>query len=352
MNDIRTSDAGRRVVLGDGLCVIERDAGTVQIGSDPPQCYVLHNVPPGTAGVLAALGGPLRIAEVLSRLEDSCGGDPEFWSALLRQLRDAGVLHILPDSPGPDTSAPVVRPERVPLSRYYGPDLAQRFLARRNDALVTIAGTGRVAAGVSSILVSAGIGHVHISPDRPLQPVDTAPAGVSADAGQHLPDRTRLAAVAQRVRPEVATHPPVPAVPDLVVVAGDGPAEALDVITLLREGVPHLAAYATGVRGVIGPLVLPGRSSCLICQQLHRTGWDPAWPTVGRAAGAAVSVPTSCLATMVAAAAADQVLQFVDGRGEPATVNGTLEWRFGDWRPRRRSWAIHGDCLCRSLPER
>jgi len=344
----KAQQAADRVTLGAGLCVIQRDDRTVQIGSDPPRCVVVHNLPPGTAEVLARLDGSLTTAEVLQQLQRCCGADPDFWSSLLAQLRAAGILYSLGRTSRVDDSSAVVRPEVVPLARNYGPDLARRFLRRRADALVTIAGVGRVATSISSILVSAGIGHVYIRPGRPLQPVDTSPAGLAADWGGNRPDRERLAAVARRVRPDVATHAPTVDVPDLVVLAHDGPPEPLAAADLLHESIPHLSVFATAVRGVVGPLVLPGRSSCLSCEQLHRTDRDPGWPTIGRAAGRILSVPSSCLSTSVAAAAAAQVLQFIDGRVPPATINGTLEWQYDDWRPRRRSWSPHPECSCRT----
>jgi bacteriocin biosynthesis cyclodehydratase domain-containing protein len=54
--------------------------------------------------------------------------------------------------------------------------------------------------------------------------------------------------------------------------AADHDAMALDI--------PHLAVAVTGVRAVIGPLVIPGRTSCLRCRDLHLADADPSWPRV------------------------------------------------------------------------
>ena len=39
------------------------------------------------------------------------------------------------------------------------------------------------------------------------------------------------------------------------------------------------SAYATG-QGLVGPLVVPGVTSCLTCADLHRADRDSAWPAV------------------------------------------------------------------------
>ena len=80
--------------------------------------------------------------------------------------------------------------------------------------------------------------------------------------------------------------------------------------------------------GIVGPLVIPGRSACLHCLDLARAERDPAWPQVlAQIIGRQPSTPAcDCvLATSVAAQACAQVLMFVD-RGRADTVtNGSLE---------------------------
>ena len=45
-----------------------------------------------------------------------------------------------------------------------------------------------------------------------------------------------------------------------------------------RSGVPHLVATVRGQTGIVGPLVVPGVTSCLRCADLHRRDADPRWP--------------------------------------------------------------------------
>ena len=122
---------------------------------------------------------------------------------------------------------------------------------------------------------------------------------------------------------------------------------------LVGHGVPHLAASASEAIGVVGPLVLPGRSACLRCFDLARAERDPAWPLIlAQLASQAAAAPLACdtvLATMVAAQAAAQALAFLDQGAEAAAAvtNGTVELVLPDWQWRRRTWQPHPRCSCR-----
>jgi bacteriocin biosynthesis cyclodehydratase domain-containing protein len=138
-----------------------------------------------------------------------------------------------------------------------------------------------------------------------------------------------------------------------VLLAPDGPVSPGDREALLRSGVPHLLAAVRETTGVVGPLVLPGRSACLNCLDLARADRDPAWPRV--AAQVATDQPRSgpaserpcdtVLATGVAVHAVLQVLAFLDGE-HPLSVDGTLEITLPEGRVRRRSWTRHPGCGC------
>jgi hypothetical protein len=67
---------------------------------------------------------------------------------------------------------------------------------------------------------------------------------------------------------------------DLVVLADTLAADPRLVRDLHVGGVPHLPVRMRDGAGLVGPLVIPGVSSCLCCVDLHRTDRGPAWPAL------------------------------------------------------------------------
>jgi len=133
----------------------------------------------------------------------------------------------------------------------------------------------------------------------------------------------------------------------LVLVGHQSPAETAQ---LLRLPYPHLNVTVTEGIGVVGPLVLPGKTACLRCLDLTRAERDPAWPLVLAQLPGGDTDPPGCdpvLAAAVAAQAAAIVVGFADGGPlDRAAVNGTLELLSPDWQWRRRSWDPHPACCC------
>ena len=64
---------------------------------------------------------------------------------------------------------------------------------------------------------------------------------------------------------------------------------------------PHLPVRVRDGAGLVGPLVLPGVTSCLRCADLHRSDRDAGWPAV--AAQLRDTVGTADRATVLATAA-------------------------------------------------
>ncbi|SER97491.1 bacteriocin biosynthesis cyclodehydratase domain-containing protein [Lentzea albida] len=138
---------------------------------------------------------------------------------------------------------------------------------------------------------------------------------------------------------------------DLTVLAATLVPDPNLVSTLMAFRTPHLAVRVREGVGIVGPLVLPGRSSCLNCADLHRADQDPAWPVI---AAQLVGRPASTdvlFASGTAALAVAQVLEslvYVNGHEQapPAVLNATLELDLATGVAERRSWYPHPDCQC------
>lgn len=129
--------------------------------------------------------------------------------------------------------------------------------------------------------------------------------------------------------------------------------------TLVRElhdaRTPHLLVRVRDGTGLVGPMVVPGVTSCLRCADLHRSDHDCAWPAV--AAQLRDTIGTADRATVLATAAlavnqVDRVLRAIRGGegapppGPPPTLDTTLEFDVGASSIVARQWARHPRCSC------
>src|SRR5690625_1685258 len=120
----------------------------------------------------------------------------------------------------------------------------------------------------------------------------------------------------------------------------------------MRQDIPHLSILVTDDHATVGPLVIPGKSPCLRCLDLHRVDHDPAWPMLAtQLMNIQLREPQpeeSLLSGLTAYLAAGQGL-IVLADGTPSTVGSTMEFGVGSYVPALRKWTVHPDCGCCDL---
>lgn len=141
---------------------------------------------------------------------------------------------------------------------------------------------------------------------------------------------------------------------DLVVLSDYLLADSPMIRELHAKGAPHLSVRVRDGTGLVGPMVIPGVTSCLGCADLHRCDRDPAWPAV--AAQLRGSVGTADRATVLATAAlainqVDRIVQAIRGdggrhRGPPPILDTTLEIDVRTTSVVTRHWTRHPHCSC------
>ncbi|CRZ15542.1 cyclodehydratase [Mycolicibacterium neworleansense] len=143
---------------------------------------------------------------------------------------------------------------------------------------------------------------------------------------------------------------------DLVVLADDQVTDPQLLQDLHQSGIAHLPVRVRDGAGLVGPLVIPGVTSCLHCADLHRTDRDAAWPAVATQLRGAVG--SASRATILATAAlamhqVDLVIRAVGHAGGdqpapevPPTLNTTLELDATGYSIVARRWTRHPDCPC------
>jgi len=346
MSEHRVTLERMRPALKPGLLAVWRNRDTVQIGIDSRRAIALTGMR-GAAVLLGLLDGSRDLAQVLAAASEA-GISAEAADRVITLLAVGGALHDFPVTayrampPGLRTR---LAPELATAALAHGDaDGGAAILARRQGTCVRVEGMSRVGLGIASFLNASGIGMVISAgwpPGAGACPGSPPPAGPAVLTG--APSPAGPSPFAGRAGPAATNRRP-----DLVILADIHRRELPEI--LRREGVPHLLAAASEAIGVVGPLVLPGRTACLRCLDLTRAERDPAWPLILAQLSGGGADPPACdtvLAAAVATQAAAQALAFVDRPASASAVtNGTLELVLPDWQWRRRSWTRHDRCGC------
>lgn len=230
---------------------------------------------------------------------------------LLRALIAAGGLDDAAQVPeaarwaGPDERAGVARRFGAAMATYRDQRMALRCMDNRGRTRVAILGEGLLRDAVAGAVDAAGL----------VEVADLRKANVVVLADSH--------------------HPDVPA---------HFAHESLDL--------PHLHLGAFGDRAVVGPLVLPGVTSCLRCAHLHRRDADSAWPLLAVQWSQTVSAMSDVpLDPLLARLACDLALTIVRGWADDPDqlghgANAAFELRLPTGLPRRVARPTHPLCGC------
>ena len=288
----------------------------------PPRQIRLDGVDHAHLEWLLGLHGERELADALAN-----GSEQGLRSALMRRLLGAGVRSGLIDDAAempaslrdiPAHLRDLIAPEVSAVRHLHGGTAKARdTIDRRQSAEVAVQGTGPVAEAVALVLTCAGVGNV-------IQ-----------DRVTHSGSKRHRRATLQRACHVLCdmAHPDAAADPD---------AMALDI--------PHIAVAATGAQAVIGPLVIPGRTSCLRCRDLHLADADDSWPRAavqwsGRQPGPA----SAGLAHLAGAWAALHALAVIDAgpdRVRAPAINAALVVGLPDVAIDFESRPAHPLCGC------
>jgi hypothetical protein len=292
----------RRPRLRDDVPILWRGESSIQLGDD----VIVDRVTRSHVAWMTSLDGlasPADLAESLTIPEHEA-------RRLVRALVAAGAIDdaaripaTLRWSPQEQRDAAVGR-FGATLRTCRDLDVAYGIAAARDRCIVAVAGAGAVADAVS---------------------VAMAAAGLTVD----VEERATIAVLADAPHPDVPRH-----------------------FDHDLQDRAHLHVGVMGDRAVVGPLVVPGATSCLRCAHLHRRDADAAWPLLAVQWSHAVrSMPCPpvdpLLAMLAAAQAALLVRRWVDAPDQPDAWSGhALSLRLPDGLPQRLERPAHPLCGC------
>ena len=309
--------------LAPHAVVLRRSPTELQVGVDAP--VVVPDRCEGLLRALAADGVTPRVHQLAAR----AGLTPHDLTTLLDALAGAGLL------------------SRTPAAPHAG---------------VRVVGCGPLGARTAHELASAGFGRLYLT-----DPPGRGTGGDRRDGRVARPSASGRASAAdgRRARVDLLTasvrsaHPgtqvrrsrhlgdPEGDAVALSVVVADGPEPDRLAVEVLREqGAPHLLVRCTGDEAVVGPLVVPGTTSCARCADLARRDADPRWPWLLEQLTRTVLAPDPALLAWAAVTATVQALAYVEG-GRAETLGHTLELGRPEHTLRLRAWPVHPECRCR-----
>jgi len=302
---------------------LHRAPDVLQFGADPSNALAVDGLTPPLVRMVDGLDGTRPLARVLAEAV-AAGAAPGAARDLLERLDAAGLLVATP------------RADSLPERR------------------VVVRGGGRVAVSVGCLLAAAGVGRVLVETEGTVVRDDVGTGLLAGDVG-----RPAQHAVEEAVsRASLGSGPPgdaparrwLAARADLVVLADGARPDPIAAQRLVLDGRAHLPVSAAEDTGSLGPLVEPGATPCLRCEDLVRTDADPAWPRVAaELAGRRTPVPVA-LAAATAAAAVAEVLTLFEG-DVPAVRAAVLDLA-ADGTRRLRPALRHRECGCRALTVR
>ena len=288
----------------DDVPALWRDTSSIQLGDD----VVLTRISRAHVEWMTRLDG-LRTSQ---QLEDELVLPVAEARRLLRAMLAAGALEDAARIP--DAVRWSAQEDRDAAGRRFGAvlrttrdlDTAYAAMAARDQTRVIVLGGGDLAEQVGDAVASAGL---------------------------------RMASAPRQATIAVLTdglHPDVPAHFDHDL-----------------QDLPHVHIGVLGDRAVVGPLVLPGRTSCLRCAHLHRRDADPAWPLLAvqwaQVVASLACPPIDPLLVRIAAAHAVLLVRaWVDAPADPDRWgNCALELRLPDGRATWLARPTHPLCGCR-----
>lgn len=283
-----------RIRLRAHLTLLRRDEHELQLGFDTADAVVVADPDRTLHRLLELMDGRYRrqdLGDGAARL----GVTADRFEALLTALASADLLQ-------PPTSQPAALG-------------------------VQLIGLGPVGTRIGEQLLRSGLGRLVVSdPESSTTP------------GRWLADDERVRRAAHWSESADGI--------DLTVVAGSCLEVDRAITTgLAHAGRPHLLVRPRAAGAVVGPLVLPGRTSCLGCSDLSRTRADPAWPRLLAQLCRTRTDWEPVAADWAAATATIQVLSHLAGR-TVETASATVELGPHAWSWQRRVWSADPACGC------
>ncbi|MEW9554340.1 TOMM precursor leader peptide-binding protein [Nonomuraea sp. NPDC050783] len=306
----------------------------VRLGDFPPTGQILDPAPPPLRRLVRLCAeAPVEQAELYELIGDV---PPEEIDAAVEQLRAARVL-VTADDLDLLAADPELSRFALFLAMFHPAREAAAALAGLKDRHVAVLGAGAIGGGVALQLATSGVGRLTLLDDDRVEPSNLhrqhlyTPRDVgepkTAAAARRLAEH-RPGLEVRQLRRRITGPDDVPTDADLVVNTVDTPQPHIRRwvnLACVRAGTPFVTGGFNQHVGLLGPLVVPGRTGCLACQERalaarYGSATLPAGDNPGR------TIPSfGPLCAIVSGMLAAEVIRHLTGTGAPA-VEGRAVW--------------------------
>lgn len=300
-----------------------RDLTTIQINLDPNHSLLLSGDSVEIRRFLNALDGQHSIADLTKTFP--------FAKSVLHKLIQRGLIETeLLDS---QTTSKYTKSELdrfITSQRSYQAaatqlDFSQKRLANLTKAYVAVLTSGPSSALISILLAAQQIGRIKLFAQNDFRASDL-PFWISTTPKAQVDLPQLLKGIFSQIK---LNQPPGDQKPDFAIIA-DQPWLAVEQsIDLINQGIPHLIIEPKVTEVSVGPLVIPGYSSCLKCAEISKSCIDKSWSTMRQLIGPHQEDQTDWLLLQLAVSfAAAQLIQVI-GDGDALTSKLINQrWRF------------------------
>lgn len=299
---------------------------------------VATGLTPDLARMLHHLDGRMRVDEVLNLAESE---NLERARRLLAGLVELGLLE---EAWAPAGKARTV--SEVDMWSLRARQPGSEAFKRRAHSAVLLYGTGRLTIAIATQLAAAGVGHVQVEAEGIVTEYDTGSGYLDTDIGRQR--RIAAADAVLRANPSIKRGKiRRDRQPEMVVLADSiVPAPEL-VQRLIYEGVPHLPVRIRDGLGIVGPLVHPGRNTCMGCADLQWKARDAQWPIIASQLVGRSQRADLCSVQATASMAVGQILRALGPLdGPPPSWNTTIEIDTYQGTVEHRKWEPNPLCIC------
>jgi hypothetical protein len=300
-----------------------RDRNCIQVDIDPSHSLLLTGDIAQIREFLSLLTGEHTVAELTARFE--------FAKSTLFQLSQRGLLETeLFDS---DITAGLTAAQlnqllitqRSQQAARADLNFAKERIQNLSDSYIWIANSGAASALTALLLAQQHVGRIKLADLAGFTHVMLPYWITSAEpADVQLVNAMQAASTNLKL-----TQPAGMPDPDLVIIADRPWRDPSETSSLLNRSIPHLIIDPLISEVAIGPLVIPGKSSCLNCQEQQLVNVDQSWPIMRKLIGqhATVQPDQLLLLTAISFAVAQLTTAISESNLERcALVN--QRWRF------------------------